>query len=45
MLVGEEVTIYDTPTYVHHMDDQGSWDNDPILHPQLIPGPKPKEGE
>ena len=45
MPVGEEVMINDTPTNVHHMDDQGSWENDPILHPQFIPGPKPKEGE
>ena len=37
--------INDTPTNVHHMDDLGSWENDPILHPQFIPGPKPKEGE
>ena len=43
--VGEEVIIDDIPTYVHHMDDHGSWENDPILHPQFIPGPKPKEGE
>ena len=44
MPVGEEVMINDTPTYVHHIDDQGSWKNDPILHPQFIPVPKPKEG-
>ena len=44
MLVGKEVIIDDIPTYVHHMDDQGSWENDPILHPQFIPGPTPKEG-
>ena len=25
MPVGEEVMIDDTPTYVHHMDDQVSW--------------------
>ena len=25
MAVGEEVMIDDIPTYVHHMDDQGSW--------------------
>ena len=40
--IGEEGMIDDTPTYVHHMDDQGSWENDPILHPQFIPGTKPK---
>ena len=44
MPVGEEVMIDDTPKYVHHMNDQGSWENDPILHLQFIPGPKPKEG-
>ena len=37
MPVGEEVMIDDTPTCGHHMDDQGSWENDPILHPQFIP--------
>ena len=45
MPVGEEVMIDDTPTYVHHTDDQDSWENDPILHPQFIPGQTPKEGE
>ena len=43
MPVGEEVMIDDTPTYVHHMDDQGSWENDPILHPQFIPDQNPKK--
>ena len=45
MPVGEEVKIDGTSTFVHHMDDQGGWEDNPILHPLFKPGSKPLEEE
>ena len=35
--------INDSPTYVHHMNDQGILENDPILHPHLSLDQNPKK--
>ena len=45
MPVGEEVMIDNTPTYVHHMDDQAGWEDNPVLHPLFTPVPKPRQEE
>ena len=43
MSVGKEVVVDNVSKYVHHMDDQGGWKNNPVLHPLFQPGPKPQE--
>ena len=43
MPLGEEVVINSIPKYVHHMDNQGGWEDNPVLHPLFQPGPKPPE--
>ena len=43
MSVGEEVVVDNVSKYVHHMDSQGGWENNPVLHPLFQPGPKPQE--
>ena len=30
--VGKVVVIDDIPKYVHHMDDQGGWEDTPVMH-------------
>ena len=43
MPVGEEITIDGIVKYVHHIDDHGGWEADPVLHPHFKPGVKPPE--
>ena len=43
MPVGEEVVVENLSKYVHHMDDQGGWGKNNVLHPLFQPGPKPQE--
>ena len=45
MPLGEKVMIDNIPKYVHHMDDQGGWEYNPVLHPLFEPQPKPQEEE
>ena len=45
MPVGKEVMISNTPIFVHHIDDQGGWKDNPILHLLFKPRPKSQEEE
>ena len=37
------MVIDNVTKYVHHMDDKGGWENNPVLHPLFQPVPKPQE--
>ena len=37
MPVGEEITIDGIVKYVHHIDDHGGWEADPVFHPHFKP--------
>ena len=41
MPLGEEVAVDGNKFFVHHMDDQEGWEENPVLHPLFEPGPKP----
>ena len=43
MSVGKEVVVDNVSKYVHNMDHQGGWENNPVLHTLFQPVPKPQE--
>ena len=43
MPVSEEMNIDGIIKYIHHMDNHGGWEADPLFHPYFKPGVKPLE--